>query len=188
MHCCSTPPRRSSGPRTESSSSCARPRSLTAAETMSRRAWLAFAALSLIWGVPYLFIKIAVDGGISPFFLAWARLVLGAALLFALAPRQGARAAAAGPPALDPRLRHGGDGAAVPADRRGRAARRLLGRRHRDRDRPAADRAARAPLRSHRAPDAHAHDRDADRARRSGRAGRDRPERRMATSCSGPRP
>ena len=56
---------------------------------MSRRAWIAFAALSAIWGIPYLFIKIAVDGGVSPFFLAWARLVLGAALLWAVAPRQG---------------------------------------------------------------------------------------------------
>jgi drug/metabolite transporter (DMT)-like permease len=56
---------------------------------MSRRAWLAFAALSLIWGVPYLFIKVAIDGGVSPFFLAWARLVLGAALLWAIVPRQG---------------------------------------------------------------------------------------------------
>lgn len=55
---------------------------------MNRRAWLAFAALSLIWGVPYLFIKVAVDGGVSPFFLAWARIVLGAALLLALVPRQ----------------------------------------------------------------------------------------------------
>jgi drug/metabolite transporter (DMT)-like permease len=55
---------------------------------MNRRAWLAFAALSLIWGVPYLFIKVAVDGGISPFFLSWARLVLGATLLTAIAPRQ----------------------------------------------------------------------------------------------------
>jgi drug/metabolite transporter (DMT)-like permease len=55
---------------------------------MNRRAWLAFAALSLIWGVPYLFIKVAVDDGISPFFLSWARLVLGAGLLTALAPRQ----------------------------------------------------------------------------------------------------
>lgn len=53
---------------------------------MNRRAWLAFGALSLIWGVPYLFIKVAVDGGISPFFLAWARLLLGAALLTAIAP------------------------------------------------------------------------------------------------------
>jgi drug/metabolite transporter (DMT)-like permease len=55
---------------------------------MNRRAWLAFAALSLIWGVPYLFIKVAVDGGVSPFFLAWSRIVLGAALLVALVPRQ----------------------------------------------------------------------------------------------------
>lgn len=53
---------------------------------MNRRAWLAFVALSLIWGIPYLFTKVAVDGGVSPFFLAWARLVLGAALLFAPAP------------------------------------------------------------------------------------------------------
>jgi drug/metabolite transporter (DMT)-like permease len=54
---------------------------------MNRRAWLAFASLSLIWGIPYLFIKVAVDGGISPFFLSWARLVLGACLLTAIAPR-----------------------------------------------------------------------------------------------------
>src|SRR5262245_39162362 len=55
---------------------------------MNNRAWLAFGALSVIWGVPYLFIKVAVDGGISPFFLAWARLLLGAILLTAVAPRQ----------------------------------------------------------------------------------------------------
>ena len=54
---------------------------------MNRRAWMAFGALSLIWGIPYLFIKVAVDGGISPFFLSWARLVLGACLLTALAPQ-----------------------------------------------------------------------------------------------------
>jgi len=53
---------------------------------MNRRAWLAFAALSLIWGVPYLFIKVAVDGGISPLFLSWARIVLGASLLFTVVP------------------------------------------------------------------------------------------------------
>ena len=55
---------------------------------MNRRAWIAFAALSVIWGVPYLFIKVAVDDGISPFFLSWARLVLGACLLTALSPQQ----------------------------------------------------------------------------------------------------
>ena len=55
---------------------------------MSRRAWVLFASISLIWGVPYLFIKIAVDGGISPFFLAWVRVALAAAILYAVAPRQ----------------------------------------------------------------------------------------------------
>jgi drug/metabolite transporter (DMT)-like permease len=64
---------------------------------MSRRAWLAFAALSLIWGVPYLFIKVAVDGGVSPFFLAWSRLLLGAFLLFAIVPRQGLEMLLRGP-------------------------------------------------------------------------------------------
>ena len=47
-----------------------------------------FASISLIWGVPYLFIKVAVDGGISPFFLAWVRVALAAAILCAVAPRQ----------------------------------------------------------------------------------------------------
>jgi len=64
---------------------------------MNRRAWIAFATLSLIWGIPYLFIKVAVDGGISPFFLAWARLVLGASLLFAIVPRQGLEMLLRGP-------------------------------------------------------------------------------------------
>src|SRR3954468_17488751 len=86
--CSSTPQRPSSAPRTASSSSFAQQRSPSLRQ-MNRRAWLAFAALSLIWGVPYLFIKVAVDGGISPFFLAWARLMLGASLLFAIVPRQG---------------------------------------------------------------------------------------------------
>jgi drug/metabolite transporter (DMT)-like permease len=55
---------------------------------MSRRAWVLFAAISVIWGVPYLFIKVAVDGGVSPFFLAWARVAMAAAILLAVAPRQ----------------------------------------------------------------------------------------------------
>jgi drug/metabolite transporter (DMT)-like permease len=64
---------------------------------VNRRAWVAFAALSLIWGVPYLFIKIAVDGGISPLFLSWARIVLGAGLLFAIVPRQSVEMFRSGP-------------------------------------------------------------------------------------------
>jgi drug/metabolite transporter (DMT)-like permease len=56
---------------------------------MSRRAWLAFAAMSLIWGVPYLFIKIAVDGGVTPLVLAWSRVTMAAIVLLALARRAG---------------------------------------------------------------------------------------------------
>jgi drug/metabolite transporter (DMT)-like permease len=56
---------------------------------MSRRGWAAFAAMSAIWGIPYLFIKIAVDDGVSPIFVAWARVVIAAAVLLALAARAG---------------------------------------------------------------------------------------------------
>jgi drug/metabolite transporter (DMT)-like permease len=56
---------------------------------MSARAWLGFAAMSAVWGIPYLFIKIAVDGGMSPAFIAWVRVTLAAAILLALAHRAG---------------------------------------------------------------------------------------------------
>jgi drug/metabolite transporter (DMT)-like permease len=56
---------------------------------MTRRAWLAFAAMSLIWGVPYLFIKIAVDGGVTPLMVAWSRVTMAAIVLLALAWRAG---------------------------------------------------------------------------------------------------
>src|SRR3954449_5390403 len=56
---------------------------------MSARAWAGFFAMSTIWGVPYLFIKIAVDDGVPPAFLAWCRVVLAAAVLLALAWRAG---------------------------------------------------------------------------------------------------
>src|SRR3954467_3633126 len=56
---------------------------------MSARAWAGFFAMSTIWGVPYLFIKVAVDDGVPPAFLAWARAVLGAVALLALAGRAG---------------------------------------------------------------------------------------------------
>ncbi len=52
---------------------------------MSTRAWIVFAAVSAVWGVPYLFIKIAVDGGMPPVPLAWARIALGAAALLLVA-------------------------------------------------------------------------------------------------------
>ena len=56
---------------------------------MSNRAWAAFATVSVLWGLPYLFIKIADDGGMPPLVLAWARVVLGAAVLLAVAWRAG---------------------------------------------------------------------------------------------------
>ena len=56
---------------------------------MSRRGWIAFAAMSSIWGVPYLFIKIAVDGGAPPAGVAFGRVTLAAVVLLALAARAG---------------------------------------------------------------------------------------------------
>ncbi|MGC9220368.1 MAG: DMT family transporter [Solirubrobacteraceae bacterium] len=56
---------------------------------MSARAWTLFASVSVIWGVPYLLIKISVDGGFPPVTLAWARMVVGGAVLLALAARSG---------------------------------------------------------------------------------------------------
>jgi drug/metabolite transporter (DMT)-like permease len=56
---------------------------------MSRRAWITFATLSVIWGIPYLFIRIAVRGGVTPLVLAWGRVTLAAIVLLALAWRAG---------------------------------------------------------------------------------------------------
>lgn len=47
---------------------------------MSRRGWLLFAAMSVIWGVPYLLIKVAV-GELSPVVVVFLRCVVGALLL-----------------------------------------------------------------------------------------------------------
>jgi drug/metabolite transporter (DMT)-like permease len=53
---------------------------------VSNRAAALFAAVSIVWGIPYLLIKIAIDDGIPPVFLAWARIALGAAALLAVVP------------------------------------------------------------------------------------------------------
>lgn len=63
---------------------------------MTRRAWVAFAAASLIWGIPYLFIKIAVDHGVTAPVLAWGRVTLGALALLTLAWRAGTLASVRG--------------------------------------------------------------------------------------------
>jgi drug/metabolite transporter (DMT)-like permease len=56
---------------------------------MSARAWVAFASVSVLWGIPYLFIKIAVDDGVPPAFLAWVRVLMAAVILLGLSWRAG---------------------------------------------------------------------------------------------------
>ena len=48
---------------------------------MSRRGWVMFIAMCVIWGIPYLLIKVA-DTGVSVPVLVLARVGIGAALLF----------------------------------------------------------------------------------------------------------
>jgi drug/metabolite transporter (DMT)-like permease len=56
---------------------------------VSARGWVLFAAVSVIWGMPYLFIKIGVEE-LSPGFVAWSRVALAAVVLLPLAIRTGA--------------------------------------------------------------------------------------------------
>lgn len=55
---------------------------------MSRRGLLLFAAMCVIWGIPYLLIRVAV-GELSPAFLVFARTGFAALLLLPLAARRG---------------------------------------------------------------------------------------------------
>jgi drug/metabolite transporter (DMT)-like permease len=59
-------------------------------DRMTSRGWTLFAAASVIWGMPYLFIKIAVDGGLTPGFVAWSRVTLAALVLLPIAWKSGA--------------------------------------------------------------------------------------------------
>jgi drug/metabolite transporter (DMT)-like permease len=56
---------------------------------VSARGWILFAAVSVIWGMPYLFIKIGVEE-LTPGFVAWSRVALAALVLLPLAIRSGA--------------------------------------------------------------------------------------------------
>ena len=56
---------------------------------MSRTAWAAFAAMSVLWGGSYLLIEIAERGGMSAIWVAWLRVVIAAIVLMALAARAG---------------------------------------------------------------------------------------------------
>ena len=55
---------------------------------MSWRAWLTFGALGVIWGVPYFFIRIAVQE-VSPLVVVWGRLTLAALVLLPVAAHRG---------------------------------------------------------------------------------------------------
>jgi drug/metabolite transporter (DMT)-like permease len=56
---------------------------------VTRRGWLLFATLSVCWGIPYLFIRIAV-ADLDPLIVAFGRTSLGALLLLPIAIRAGA--------------------------------------------------------------------------------------------------
>ena len=55
---------------------------------MTRRAWLLFIALSVIWGIPYLLIKVAVRE-LTPASLVFLRTIIGALLLLPVMVRRG---------------------------------------------------------------------------------------------------
>ena len=55
---------------------------------MSRRGWLLFISLGIIWGTPYLLIKVAV-ADLSPFVVVFGRVALAAAILLPIAAATG---------------------------------------------------------------------------------------------------
>jgi drug/metabolite transporter (DMT)-like permease len=55
---------------------------------MTRRGWTLFAAMSVIWGVPYLFIKIAVED-VEPAVVVFGRTALAGIVLLAVAAHRG---------------------------------------------------------------------------------------------------
>lgn len=66
---------------------------MNASGAFTRRGWLLFAAMCLLWGVPYLLIRVAVDS-ISPPAIVAGRTLIAALLLLPFAIRSGALAAA----------------------------------------------------------------------------------------------
>lgn len=57
---------------------------------MTRRGWVLFLLMAVIWGIPYLLIKIAV-GELTPATLVFFRTLIGGAILLPLAARAGLR-------------------------------------------------------------------------------------------------
>jgi drug/metabolite transporter (DMT)-like permease len=58
------------------------------ADGMSKRGWSLFVAMSVLWGIPYLLIKVALRDVSAPF-LVFARTGIGAAVLLPVAARRG---------------------------------------------------------------------------------------------------
>jgi drug/metabolite transporter (DMT)-like permease len=57
---------------------------------MSRRGWFLFVLVGFLWGIPYLFIKVAVDpdNGFTPAIVVFLRTAIGAAILIPIAIKQ----------------------------------------------------------------------------------------------------
>jgi drug/metabolite transporter (DMT)-like permease len=64
-------------------------------DPVTRRGWLLFAAMSVLWGIPYLLIKVAVDE-LSPPTLVFLRTALGALVLLPFAMTSGGLSALRG--------------------------------------------------------------------------------------------
>lgn len=54
---------------------------------MTARGWFLFSLMGVVWGIPYLMIKVAVEAPLSPSVVVFTRCALGAALLLPFAAR-----------------------------------------------------------------------------------------------------
>ena len=138
---------------------------IAATQRFGTRGWLLFAAMAVLWGMPYLFIKQAVDS-YSPASVVAGRTLLGALLLLPFALRQKALRPAFAQDRLGARVRRDRDGRAVPAARARRADAAVGPHRPARRDRPAVRRAHRVHRRRPGRAEAGAHDRAHRRIRR----------------------
>ena len=83
--------------------------------------WVLFGLMGVIWGVPYLFIKVAVEH-LSPPVVVFGRTSIAAVPLVPIAARAGALRPALAALEADPGVRRAGDGRAVAAAHERRAA------------------------------------------------------------------
>lgn len=54
---------------------------------MTARGWFLFSLMGVVWGIPYLMIKVAVEAPLSPSFVVFTRCAVGAVLLLPFAAR-----------------------------------------------------------------------------------------------------